>query len=125
MRFAKFVFRIAGVRGVLVVTPLFFLFDLTGRLTPPPVTHPEFYYGFAGAALVWQFVYLTIATDPLRFRPIMILGVLAKLSYFLAVVALYLQGRLSALTFSISSMDGLFAVLFLIAFSKTRGARPE
>src|SRR6266404_4079058 len=31
MRFAKIVFRVAAVWGVLVITPLYFMFDLIGR----------------------------------------------------------------------------------------------
>jgi hypothetical protein len=117
------VFRIAGVWGVLVVTPLYFLYDLTARLAPPAITHPEFHYGFAGAALVWQFVYLTIGADPIRFRPMILLAVMAKLSYFIPVVILFVQARLSALTFWISSADGVFAILFLLAFLKTRALK--
>jgi hypothetical protein len=54
VRFAKIVFWIAGIWGVLVITPLYFMFDLIGRNDPPPITHPGFFYGFAGAALAWQ-----------------------------------------------------------------------
>ena len=48
MKFAKIVFWIAGIWGVLVLTPLYFIFDLIGRKDPPPITHPAFYYGFVG-----------------------------------------------------------------------------
>jgi len=46
MKFAKVVFWTAGIWGVLVLTPLFFIFDMIGRTDPPPITHPGFYYGF-------------------------------------------------------------------------------
>jgi hypothetical protein len=55
MKFAKIVFWGAGIWGVLVLTPLYFMYDLIGRQEPPPITHPGFYYGFAGVALAWQF----------------------------------------------------------------------
>jgi hypothetical protein len=42
MKFAKIVFWIAGVYGVLVLTPLYFTYNLIGRLDPPPLTHPKF-----------------------------------------------------------------------------------
>ena len=58
MKFAKYLFYAAGVWGILVITPLFFIFDKIGQQDPPPVTHPLFYYGFAGVALAWQFVFL-------------------------------------------------------------------
>ena len=44
MRFAKIVFWIAGIWGVLVITPLYFMFELLDVLfaiayfkTPPPI----------------------------------------------------------------------------------------
>jgi hypothetical protein len=43
MRFAKIVFRVAGVWGILILTPLYFMFDRIGRDYPPPITHPEMY----------------------------------------------------------------------------------
>src|SRR5712692_10563690 len=94
MKFAKIVFRIAGVWGVLVLTPLYFVFDMIGRLDPPPITHPQFNYGFVGVAMVWQFVFLVIATDPARFRPMIVLSVLEKVGYVATVVVLYLERRL-------------------------------
>jgi len=72
MKFARIVFLIAGIYGILVLTPLYFLEQTIGRETPPPITHPEFFYGFVGVGLAWQIVFLIIARDPLRFRPMMI-----------------------------------------------------
>jgi hypothetical protein len=51
MKFAKVVFWIAAVWGILVLTPLYFMFDVIGRQDPPPITHPAFYYGFVSVAL--------------------------------------------------------------------------
>src|SRR5579872_1088029 len=78
MKFAKVLFWIAGIWGVLILTPLYFMFDLIGRQDPPPITHPAFYYGFAGAGLAFQFVFFVIATDPLRYRAVMIPAVIEK-----------------------------------------------
>jgi hypothetical protein len=72
MWFASIVFLIAGVWGMLVLTPLYFMFDFVGRQYPPPVTHPDFYYGFIGVALAWQAAFLVIARDPVRLRPMMV-----------------------------------------------------
>ena len=54
MKFAKIVFWVAGIWGLLVLTPLYFMFDLIGRNDPPPITHPGFFYGFVGLGLAWQ-----------------------------------------------------------------------
>ena len=123
MKFAKILFWIAGVWGVLLLTPLYFIFNLIGRQDPPPITHPGFYYGFVGAALAWQFVFFVIATDPVRFRPLMIPSVIEKVAYGAAVVALYLQERISPGDLAFGCVDLLLAVLFLIAFAKTSPKR--
>src|SRR5713226_2045099 len=67
MKFAKIIFWIAGVWGFLVITPLYFMFDLIGKNDPPPITHPGFFYGFVGLALVWQITFIFIARNPVRF----------------------------------------------------------
>ena len=119
MKFAKIVFWIAGVFGVLALAPLYFIFDLAGRLDPPPITHPQFYYGFVGVALVWQFVYCAIATDPVRFRPMMIPSVLEKVSYVGALLVLYSRDRISAVQAATAVPDLLLAVLFVAAYCVT------
>jgi hypothetical protein len=64
MRFARAVFLIAGLWGLIVLTPLYFTFDLVGRSYPPAITHPDFYYGFVSVAWVWQIAFLLIAANP-------------------------------------------------------------
>ena len=119
MRFAKLVFWIAGGWGVLVLAPLYFLFDTIGRQDPPAITHPGFYYGFAGLGLAWQFAFFVIATDPVRYRPLMIPSVIEKFSYAIAVIVLVMQQRMSARDAVFSGTDLLLGVLFVIAFLKT------
>jgi hypothetical protein len=48
LRFAESVFRMGGTWGLVVLTPLCFLFDEIGRQFPPAIKHPDFYYGFLG-----------------------------------------------------------------------------
>jgi hypothetical protein len=119
MRFARTVFRIAGIWGVLTLTPLYFMFDLIGRNDPPPLTHPGFFYGFLGAALAWQLVFFLVAIDPVRYRPIMIPSILEKFSYGAAVVFLVLQGRMHASDLVFGGVDLLLGVLFAVAYFKT------
>ena len=81
MRFGRVVFLGAGVWGILLLTPLFFAFDLIGQRFPPPITHADFYYGFLTVALAWQFAFLVIGRDPIRFRPMMLPAMLEKFGY--------------------------------------------
>jgi hypothetical protein len=120
MRFAKIVFWIAAIWGVLVLTPLYFMFDLIGRNDPPSITHPGFFYGFVGAGLAWQFVFFVIAMDPVRYRPIMIPSVLEKVSYVAPVVVLVLQGRMHPSDLVFVGSDFVLGVLFVVAYLKTQ-----
>lgn len=125
MKFAKVVFWIAGVWGVLTLVPLYFMLDLIGRQDPPAITHPQFYYGFVGVALIWQFAFFLTATDPARFRPFILLSVLEKLSYVLAVSVLCLQNRISFAQSVTALPDSLLVISFLIAFFIVRGSAQE
>lgn len=119
MRFAKIVFTVAAVYGLLVLAPQYFLEEKYGRDFPPPVNHPEQYYGFVGLALVWQLAFLLIARDPARYRPMMIVAVLEKLSFGLAAPALYLLGRVAPLVLVPAGIDLLLGALFVAAYLKT------
>jgi hypothetical protein len=119
MRFAKIVFRIAAIWGVLVITPLYFMFDSISRNDPPPITHPGFFYGFAGAALAWQVAFFVIARDPVRYRPLMIPSIIEKFSYGAAVAILVLQRRMHSSDLLFAGTDLLLGALFVIAHFKT------
>ena len=120
MRFAKIVFWIAAIWGVLIITPLYFMFDLIGRNDPPPITHPGFFYGFADAALAWQIAFFFIAKDPVRHRPLMIPSIFEKFSYGTAVVLLVAQGRMHSSDLVFGAVDLLLGLLFVVAYLKTR-----
>ncbi len=120
VRFARWVFGVASVWGVLVLTPMYWTFDLTGKLSPPPVNHPEYYYGFVGVALAWQFAFFVIARDPVRFRPLMIPAIFEKLSFVVAIAVLLAQKRVSVVQSLGAGPDAILAVLFSLAFFKLR-----
>ena len=119
MKFAKRVFLIAGIYGLIVVLPLYFLEEKTGRDYPPPITHPEYYYGFVGVTAAWQILYLMISTDPIRYRPLMIPPMLAKGSFVIALTILYLQNRVSSTMLGASMIDLLLVIFFLISYLRT------
>ncbi len=119
MKFAKTVFRVAAIWGVLIITPLYFSFDLIGRKDPPPITHPAFFYGFVGLALAWQIAFFFIASDPVRYRPLMIPSMSEKFSYAAAVITLVLQARTRSSDLLFAGTDLLLGVLFVVAYLKT------
>jgi len=119
MKFAKIVFLIAAIWGFLIITPMYFLFDLVGKNDPPPITHPAFYYGFVGVALVWQFAFLIIASDPIRFHLLMIAAILEKLVYSVPVIILVSQKRMNRNDLVFAGIDLFLGVLFVFAYLRT------
>ena len=121
MRFAKWVFLAAGLYGFVVLTPLYFLEGAIGRATAP-ITHPEYFYGYISAALVFQAMFLVISRDPARFRPFMVIAMLEKFTWLAALWTLAAKGRVTASTVAVGSGDLIWGVLFVAAFLRTRRA---
>jgi hypothetical protein len=119
MRFAKVVFMIAGIYGLIVLLPQYFLETNIGHDSPPRITHPEFYYGFIGVALAWQVLFLVLARDPERYRHMMIPAILEKIGFPIAIVVLFFQNRVSPLMFGPAGIDLILGVLFVAAYVKT------
>jgi hypothetical protein len=120
MRFARAVFLIAGIYGVLILTPIYFLEGKIGRETPPAITHPEYFYGFLGAGLSWQILFLVLSREPLRYRAMILPSVLEKVSYGIALVFLFARHRLPLSVLTIGSVDWIFAALFIAAYVSTQ-----
>ena len=120
MKLARTVFLIAGVWGITVLTPLYWLRDVTGRTYSVPNESPQFFYGFFAVALTWQLAFLAIAWNPARLRPFMILGVIEKISYVVTLAVLYEQARISVDDALAAVPDLLLGLLFVAAFVKTR-----
>lgn len=124
MKFAKVVFYVAFVWGILILAPLFFMFNMIAEKDPPPITHPAFYYGFASVGLAFQFVFLVIARDPVRYRLMILPSILEKFGYAASLTVLYLQQRLHGQDLGFGLIDGLFGLLFVVAFFKTPKSLP-
>lgn len=71
MKFARIVFSTAGALGILAMIPMY--------LAPGSYR----YYGSLGGLVAWQFAFFVIATDPKRYRLIMIPALMEKLLWVL------------------------------------------
>lgn len=118
-RFARAVFLVAAIYGLLVLPPQYFMEEQIGRDFPPPITHPEHFYGFVGVALAWQFAFLAIARDVVRYRLLMLPAVLEKLSFGVPAALLFMQGRVPWQVAAAGSVDLVLALLFAAAFIVT------
>jgi hypothetical protein len=119
MTFVRRLYFVAGVYGLLVLLPQYFLEERIGRDAPPPITHPEHFYGFLGVALAWQLLFLLIARDPVRYRLAMLPAVVEKYSFGLAVVVLFLQQRVGPPVLAAGLVDLVLGSLFIVAFRRT------
>ena len=118
MQFAKWVFRLAGIYGIVTVAPLYLLEGAITRATGP-ISHPEYFYGFVGLCVVWQILFLLISRDPSRWRPAIPIAALEKLSFSLPVLALYVGQRVDSTVTVFACVDLVWATLFAIAFLRS------
>ena len=120
MRFAQIVFAVAGIWGIVVLTPFYWLVDVTGRVYDPPTVYPHFFYGFFAVALTWQIAFLVIASNPTRFRTFMIPAMIEKFGFVTTLAVLYGQERIAQSDALAAVPDGLLGLLFILAFVKAR-----
>ena len=125
MKFARVVFIGAGIWGVTVLTPLYWLFDITGRRYQAPIDYPHFFFGFVSVAMAWQIAFLIIGSNPVRFRALMIPAILEKLGFVSTLAVLYGQSRISAVDAQAAIPDFVLCVLFVVALAKTLRDVPE
>ena len=117
MKFARIVFLVAGLWGIIELAPLFFLFGTVSRRSPS--ADPELYYVFLAVTMAWQFAFLVIASNPGRFRLMMIPSVIEKVGYVLTLAVLLAQGRIAIGHLLIATPDLVLGALFAIALAKT------
>ncbi len=125
MKFAKWVFRIAGTIGLLQIVPLYFYEAQLAIDMPPALTHPEYYYGFAGVTLALQIAFLVIGSDPLRYRPLMLVAILEKASFVITAFWLLSQDRLPTIILTASLFDLTYGIFFVAAYFATRNVTRE
>jgi hypothetical protein len=99
--------------------PQYFLEGRIGKDYPPPITHPENFYGFIGVTIAWQLMFLVIARDPVRYRAAMIPAIVEKVTFVVAVAALFAQGRIAPVVLAPAAVDLVLGVLFAISLTVT------
>lgn len=117
--FARRVFFWSGVYGILVLLPQYLIELGIGPPLPAPITRPEHFYGFIGVALAWQVVFLVIARDVRRYRPLMLPAILEKAVFGVPVLLLFAAGRVGTDVLVFGCIDLVLGTLFLISFVRT------
>lgn len=124
MKFARIVFFSAGVYGILAIAPLYFAEEQLNADFPPAITHPEYFYGFIGVTLAWQFLFLLISRDVRRYRMVMIPAMVEKFSYAAAGFLLFIGSRVGGMIAFFAGIDFLLGLLFIVAFIATKDQHP-
>src|SRR6266850_2989810 len=125
MRLARIVFLCAGIWGIAVLAPFYWLVDVTGRHYAAPTEYPHFFYGFFAVALAWQIAFLAIGSIPIRRRALMIPAMIEKFGFVATLAVLYSQARISAADAQAAVPDALLGVLFVVSSWKTRASAFE
>jgi hypothetical protein len=115
-RFAQITFAAAGIYGLLVTAPLYWMAERIGHDSPPELTHVEYFYGFIGVVIAWQLVFLLIARNPSVYRTIIPIAVVEKIGFAAPAFVLYARHALAATTFAFGVIDLVLALLFSIAY---------
>ncbi|MFD2872043.1 hypothetical protein ACFS5N_06165 [Mucilaginibacter ximonensis] len=114
MKTVRYIFLVSGIYGIIILVPQLFREQVFA-----PLTHPEFYYGFFLVTLAFQFLFLLIASDPVKYRQAMLPGMIAKGGYIISCILLFVHGRLAKEMLIASSPDLLMLGLFIYSYSIT------
>jgi hypothetical protein len=119
MKFARVVFIAGGVWGIAALAPFYWLVDISGRHYTAPMDYPQFFWGFFSVALTWQFAFLLIGSNPVRFRPLMLPAIVEKFGFIVTLALLLGRGRISAADAVAAIPDTVVGLLFIAAFAAT------
>ena len=118
-RVARWAFGLAGAYGLAILLPTYFMVEEVGRASRP-ISHLEYYFGFTGTAVAWQFVFFLIASNVARYRLVMLPAILEKFAFSVPALLVAAQGRLPAMTLPFAIIDLGLAVVFAACFVATR-----
>lgn len=112
MKFARVVFVVAGILGLMAMVPMY----LAGGSFR--------YYGSLGAVVAWQIAFFVIAFDPTRYRALMVPATIEKLLWVGTLVVMYFRGNLTEKEVIGSTVPhGILGALFVVAYIRTRPGR--
>jgi hypothetical protein len=121
---ARWIFLVAAIYGIPVLGVWFFHTPaMVGRASSQ---QPEIYYGFAGLGVAWQIVFLLIASDPLRYRPLMLIAAICEKFFFAGMLVVLLIKHIARRHWIPPAViDGFLGVMFVAAYLITADCRKK
>jgi hypothetical protein len=115
MRLSRWVFAIAGTFGVILILPFAYTTVVSGELSLPDGSGAGlFLIGSFLQHIVWQIVYFIIATDPHRFRPMMVPAIFSMGISGFSSIWIYAYGIRMGVPVGVVSV--LMALTFIVAY---------
>lgn len=111
MTIIRWGFALAALYGLVATGSLYF--------GPPLADASLMRFAFAGAAGTTQLLYALIATDPVRWRPLMPIGILSKLSFAIPAALVAARTQASTGLATAAAIDAVLATFFAVAFVAT------
>lgn len=119
---ARKVFLAACAWGALTLLPLPFLrttIEQAGSLS-----HPEYFYGFIGVCVAFQFIFFLVARRPAHYRALMPCCALEKMLFAGPTAVLVAAGQTPPSLLLFAGVDTVFLVLFLCAYNWVQPPSP-
>lgn len=124
-RYARWLFGISAATNLAVsVALLLFGSFVARRLALDPIVGTNVVlFNFAGATIgLFGYVYVRVAMDPIRFRPLIHVTAVGKVLAFTSAALPWLTGIVSSRLPMLLSADVIFAILFFDYLRRTREA---
>ena len=109
---ARPLFTVAAIFNAIVGLGLLISYGMLAPWLGLPPRPTVWIHIVALIVLVFGYAYLRIAMDPVRFREYVIMGILGKLAFVVAIYAHYVAGSATAALALLVSADVIFAALF-------------
>jgi len=109
---ARRLFTVAAIFNLLVGLPMLVAYPVVAKmlaLQGPPTVWFDI---VACVVVLFGYVYWKVARDPVQFRPYVLLGILAKLLFVIAVYGHWLAGDISSRVAALVTVDLVFALAF-------------
>jgi len=109
---ARTLFTVAAIFNALVGLGILLAYDLLAPWFGFPPQPTVWIHIVALAVLLFGYVYWRIASDPVRYREYIVLGVIGKLAFVVAIYGHFLAGDAKVALAALVTCDLFFAVLF-------------
>jgi hypothetical protein len=118
---ARPLFSIAALFNFAVGVPMLVAYPVVARVLQLKGKPTVWFHVAAAVVLVFGYAYWCVARDPVRFRPYVLLGIIGKLAFVVAIYGHWIAGSASGRSAMLVTVDLIFALLF---FAYMRGNRP-